>query len=68
MFREADADSSPTTTTRGGRLLTEKEVLEKMRFGRTTLYRRVKAGEFPKPIYISPNHEAHVSASRGPRP
>jgi predicted DNA-binding transcriptional regulator AlpA len=37
------------------RMLNEKQVLEIVPFGRTTLYRMEKAGRFPKSTYISPN-------------
>ena len=37
------------------RMLNEKQVLEIVPVSRTTLYRMIKAGRFPKPIYISPN-------------
>lgn len=36
-------------------MLNEKQVLEIVPVGRTTLYRMVKAGRFPRPTYISPN-------------
>src|SRR6476619_7267868 len=37
------------------RMLNEKQVLEIVPIGRTTLYRMEKAGRFPKSTYISPN-------------
>ena len=37
------------------RMLSEKQVLEIIPVGRTTLYRMEKAGRFPKSTYISPN-------------
>jgi predicted DNA-binding transcriptional regulator AlpA len=37
------------------RMLSEKQVLEIVPIGRTTLYRMEKAGRFPKSTYISPN-------------
>ena len=37
------------------RMLSEKQVLEIIPIGRTTLYRMEKAGRFPKSTYISPN-------------
>ena len=36
-------------------MLSEKQVLEKIPVGRTTLYRMEKAGRFPRSTYISPN-------------
>ena len=36
-------------------MLNEKQVLEIVPVGRTTLYRMEKAGRFPKSTYISPN-------------
>jgi prophage regulatory protein len=37
------------------RMLNEKQVLEIVPVSRTTLYRMIKAGQFPEPTYISPN-------------
>ncbi|SRR6266702_6212912 len=37
------------------RMLSEKQVLEIVPVGRTTLYRMEKAGRFPRSTYISPN-------------
>jgi predicted DNA-binding transcriptional regulator AlpA len=37
------------------RMLSEKQVLEIVPVGRTTLYRMEKAGRFPPSTYISPN-------------
>ncbi len=37
------------------RMLSEKQVLEIVPVGRTTLYRMAKVGRFPKSTYISPN-------------
>jgi prophage regulatory protein len=37
------------------RMLSEKQVLEIVPVGRTTLYRMEKSGRFPKSTYISPN-------------
>jgi prophage regulatory protein len=37
------------------RMLCEKQILEIVPVGRTTLYRMEKAGRFPKGTYISPN-------------
>jgi prophage regulatory protein len=37
------------------RMLSEKQVLQIVPVGRTTLYRMEKAGRFPKSTYISPN-------------
>ena len=37
------------------RMLTEAQVLEKIPFGRTTLYHQERDGKFPRSIYISPN-------------
>jgi prophage regulatory protein len=36
-------------------MLSEDQVLEIVPVGRTTLYRMIKAGRFPKPTFISPN-------------
>jgi prophage regulatory protein len=37
------------------RMLNERQVLEIVPVGRTTLYRMEKTGRFPKSTYISPN-------------
>jgi prophage regulatory protein len=37
------------------RMLSEKQILEIVPVGRTTLYRMAKSGRFPKSTYISPN-------------
>jgi prophage regulatory protein len=37
------------------RMLSEKQVLEIVPVGRTTLYRMEKTGRFPRSTYISPN-------------
>jgi prophage regulatory protein len=37
------------------RMINEKEVLEIVRVGRSTLWRMVKAGKFPKPKHIATN-------------
>ena len=37
------------------RMLNEKQVLEIVPVGRTTLYRMEKTGRFPRSTYISPN-------------
>jgi prophage regulatory protein len=39
------------------RMLSEKQVLEIVPVGRTTLYRMEKAGQFPKGSYISANRK-----------
>jgi prophage regulatory protein len=55
-------DGAAAAGARGGadksgprRMLSEKQVLEIVPVGRTTLYRMEKAGRFPKSTYISPN-------------
>jgi prophage regulatory protein len=37
------------------RMLSEIQVLQIVPVSRTTLFRMIKAGKFPKPTYISPN-------------
>ena len=41
--------------TKGRRLLRTKEVLKRVPCSRVTLWRWVRAGKFPAPIYLSPN-------------
>ena len=51
---EAEAeDGSPGSRPR--RMMSEKQVLDIVPVGRTTLYRMEKAGRFPRSTYISPN-------------
>ena len=50
---ETEVDAPDKLRTR--RMLNEKQVLEIVPVGRTTLYRMEKAGRFPKSTYISPN-------------
>jgi prophage regulatory protein len=60
---EAETDDSAAAADAGGgavksrprRMLSEKQVLEIVPVGRTTLYRMAKAGRFPKSTYITPN-------------
>jgi predicted DNA-binding transcriptional regulator AlpA len=60
---EAETDDSAAAADAGGgavksgprRMLNEKQVLEIVPVGRTTLFRLEKAGRFPKSTYISPN-------------
>jgi prophage regulatory protein len=60
---EAETDDSAAAAHAGGgavksrprRMLNEKQVLEIVPVGRTTLYRMEKAGRFPRSTYISPN-------------
>src|SRR3954453_21475822 len=49
---EADMEDRPPEPRR---MLSEKQVLEIVPIGRTTLYRMEKAGKFPRSTYISPN-------------
>jgi prophage regulatory protein len=48
-------DGVPDDGSRPRRMVSEKQVLEIVPVGRTTLYRMEKAGRFPKSTYISPN-------------
>ena len=51
----AETEEVPPEQSRPRRMLSDKQVLEIVPFGRTTLYRMEKANAFPKSIYISPN-------------
>jgi prophage regulatory protein len=54
--KQKEADEIGTTDKSGPRrMLNEKQVLEIIPVGRTTLYRMEKAGRFPRSTYISPN-------------
>jgi prophage regulatory protein len=48
-------NGAPDNGPRPRRMLNEKQVLEIVPVGRTTLYRMEKAGRFPRSTYISPN-------------
>ncbi|MFL5239321.1 MAG: helix-turn-helix transcriptional regulator [Rhizomicrobium sp.] len=52
---EAEIDDGAPDKSGPRRMLSEKQVLEIVPVGRTTLYRMEKAGRFPKSTYISPN-------------
>ena len=41
--------------TRGRRLLRAKQVMDRMGWSRTTLWRRIRSGEFPAPVQKSQN-------------
>ena len=45
----------------GRRLLRTKAVMVRMGWSRTTLWRRVRAGEFPAPVSTGPNSVAWFS-------
>ena len=52
----------------GRRLLRPKEVMERMGWSRTTLWRRIRAGEFPAPVKTGANgtafYEDEVNAAQ----
>lgn len=52
---EAEMEDVAPANSRPRRMLNEKQVLEIIPVGRTTLYRMEKSGRFPKSTYISPN-------------
>ena len=52
---ETEDHASDNSGPRPRRMLSEKQVLEIIPVGRTTLYRMEKAGRFPRSTYISPN-------------
>ncbi len=52
---EYDAEDDAPRGARPRRMLTEKQVLEIVPVSRRSLYRMLKRGEFPKPVYTSPN-------------
>jgi len=52
---EAETEINAPDVSRPRRMLNEKQVLEIVPVGRTTLYRMEKADRFPKSTYISPN-------------
>lgn len=56
----------------GRRLLRPKEVMRRMGWSRTTLWRRVRAGEFPAPVKTGANgtafYEDEVDAAQANLP
>ena len=52
---EAETEDGAPDKSGPRRMLNEKQVLEIVPVGRTTLYRMEKAGRFPRSTYISPN-------------
>ncbi|SDJ58453.1 transcriptional regulator, AlpA family [Bradyrhizobium sp. Rc2d] len=52
---EAETEDVAPANSRPRRMLNERQVLEIIPVGRTTLYRMEKSGRFPKSTYISPN-------------
>lgn len=52
---KAETEDVGPAKSRPRRMLSEKQVLEIIPVGRTTLYRMEKNGRFPKSTYISPN-------------
>jgi prophage regulatory protein len=52
---EAETEDRAPDKSGPRRMLSEKQVLEIVPVGRTTLFRMAKAGKFPKSTYISPN-------------
>jgi predicted DNA-binding transcriptional regulator AlpA len=53
--QEAETEDGAPDKSGPRRMLSEKQVLEIVPVGRTTLYRMEKAGRFPRSTYISPN-------------
>lgn len=52
---EAETEGGALDKSGPRRMLSEKQVLEVVPVGRTTLYRMEKTGRFPRSTYISPN-------------
>jgi prophage regulatory protein len=52
---EAESEKIAPDNSSPRRMLSEKQVLEIVPVGRTTLYRMEKTGRFPRSTYISPN-------------
>jgi prophage regulatory protein len=53
--KQYEAEDGASVRPEPRRMLSEKQVLEIVPVGRTTLYRMEKAGRFPRSTYISPN-------------
>src|SRR3954451_19883238 len=54
-LENAEREGGAPDKSRPRRMLSEKQVLEIIPVGRTTLYRMEKAAKFPRSTYISPN-------------
>ena len=54
-LQEAETEDRASDKSGPRRMLNEKQVLEIVPVGRTTLYRMEKTGRFPRSTYISPN-------------
>jgi len=54
-WQEAGPEVDAPEASRPRRMLNEKQVLEIVPVGRTTLFRMEKSDRFPKSTYISPN-------------
>ena len=52
---EAETEDGAPDESRPRRMLNERQVLEIIPVSRTTLFRMMKTGRFPKATYISPN-------------
>jgi predicted DNA-binding transcriptional regulator AlpA len=52
---KAETEEVASEKSQPRRMLSEKQVLEIIPVGRTTLYRMEKTGRFPRSTYISPN-------------
>jgi prophage regulatory protein len=55
LLATADRDDARSANPAPRRMLNETQVLAIVPVSRTTLYRMIKAGRFPRGIYISPN-------------
>ena len=53
--QEAETEYHAPDNPEPRRMLSEKQILEIVPVGRTTLFRMEKAGRFPRSTYISPN-------------
>jgi prophage regulatory protein len=62
MLTEALQSCSATEPPVGKRLIREKKVRAKVPWSRTTLWRKVKAGEFPAPVRLSNGMNAWLEA------
>jgi prophage regulatory protein len=52
---ESIKDRAAPDEPRPRRMVNEKEVLEIVKVGRSTLWRMVQAGKFPKPVHVATN-------------
>ena len=60
--KRVEAEPEDATRDKPQPMLSEAQVLEIVPVARTTLYRMVKTGKFPKGVYVSPNRRLWLAS------